>query len=121
MTITDKDRASHTCPTVPVWRPTTFDEIREGWEVRSRGHNGFEMHWGTAHHRDSEGDWRTEAGAALTYHNLGWTYETTAPQTEPWPDELVAALGAVASPAAVLDLLDLLADRGLIERPKAGA
>ena len=71
--------ATHECPTVPVWRPTTAEEIQPGWEVRSYRPNGMEATWGVAHHRDGEGDWRTKANAALTYANLGWSCETTAP------------------------------------------
>ena len=77
--------AAHECPTVPVWRPTTRDEIQAGWEVRSRSRLGSELGWGTAHHQDSDGDWRTEAGSLLTYTSTGLTYETTAPLSAPDP------------------------------------
>lgn len=74
--------ASHTCE--PVWRPTTRDEIQTGWEVRSRGQDGYEKSWGTAHSRDSNGDWFTESGRLLTL-GVCWTYETTAPEPKPDP------------------------------------
>ena len=132
LAVRDHVLAAHECPTVPVWRPTTADEIQVGWEVRSRHSNAFEATWGVAHHRDDEGDWRTKAGAALTYASRGWTYETTVPEPEPepWDEELVrAAVAVMADAEAESDdredearaVLDLLADRGLIERPKAGA
>ena len=59
--------AAHECPTVPVWRPTTRDEIQPGWELRSRHSDGMEATWGVAHDQDGDGDWRTEAGRPLTY------------------------------------------------------
>ena len=68
-----------------AWRPVTFAEIQPGWEVRSRSRKGSEVTWGVAHHQDRDGDWRTEAGALLTYGASGWTYETTAPESEPDP------------------------------------
>ncbi len=92
-------RDLHECPTVPVWRPTTRDEIQPGWEIRSYRPNGMEATWGVAHHRDGEGDWRTKANAALTYANLGWSCETTAPlpEPEPWDEALVGVVsGALA-------------------------
>lgn len=121
---------AHTCE--PVWRPTTRAEIQPGWEVRSYRRNGIEATWGVAHHRDDEGDWRTKANAALTYANLGWSCETTAPlpEPEPWDEALVGvvsdALAGTEGPAHHWDddsrrVLDALAARGLIERPKAGA
>ena len=125
LAVRDHVLAAHECPTAPVWRPTTRDEIQAGWEVRSRGRHGYEMNWGVAHHRDDEGDWRTEAGAALTYPNLGWTYETTAPLPEPWDEALV---GVVSDALAGADghahhwdddsrrVLDALAARGYLER-----
>ena len=113
-----------------VWRPTTAVEIQPGWEVRSRHSNGFEATWGVAHHRDDEGDWRTEAGAALTYASRGWTYDTTA-KPEPWDEALVGvvsdALAGTDDPGPHWDddarrVLDALAARGYyLERPKAGA
>ena len=69
--------ASHACE--PKWRPITADEIQAGWEVRSRRHDGSEASWGVACRQDTEGDWRTQTGALLTYAHLKWTYETTAP------------------------------------------
>ena len=115
--------AAHECR--PVWRPTTAEEIQVGWEVRSRRRDGYEMSWGVAHHRDAEGNWRTEAGAALTYATLGWTYETTAPLPEPkpWGEALV---GVVSDALAVAEgphwdddarrVLDALAARGYLDR-----
>ena len=121
---------AHTCE--PVWRPTTRDEIQPGWELRSRRSDGFEATWGIAYHRDSDGDWYTEAGRLLTFADAGWTVETTAPlpEPEPWDEALVrAAVAVMADAEAESDdredearaVLNLLADRGLIERPKAGA
>ena len=81
--------ATHECPTVPVWRPTTRDEIQPGWEVRSRRGPGSEASWGVAHHRGAAGDWYTEAGVLLTWDDMRWTYETTTaplPEPEPWDD-----------------------------------
>ena len=51
LTIRDHVLAAHECPTVPVWRPTTADEIQVGWEVRSRDPYGAEATWGVAHHQ----------------------------------------------------------------------
>ena len=123
--VTDHAR-NHTCPTAPVWRPTTRDEIRAGWEVRSRGRGGIEMNWGIAHHRDSDGDWRTEAGAVLTAFTLSWTYETTAaPEPEPWDEALVGvvsdALAGTEDPGPHWDddarrVLDALAAHGYLDR-----
>ena len=89
LAVRDHVLASHECPT--VWRPTTREEIQPGWEVRSRDRSGYEMNWGTAHHRDNGGDWRTEAEALLTA-GRGWTYETTAPEPEPWDEALVSVV-----------------------------
>ena len=119
--------AAHECPTVPVWRPTTRDEIEPGWEIRSRRRDGFEMNWGTAHHQDEGGDWRTEAGALLTSDSMRWTHETTAPapEPEPWDEGLVGvvgdALAGTEDPGHHWDddarrVLDALAARGLIDR-----
>ena len=135
LAVRDHVLAAHECPTVPVWRPTTRDEIQAGWEVRARYSSGTEARWGTAHHRGSDGDWRTEAGTVLTWDDMGWTCETTAPlpAPEPWPDGLVTATANTVAKhiAAYMDadedegdvaraILDHLAERGLIERPKAG-
>ena len=98
--VTDHAR-NHTCPTVPVWRPTTADEIQAGWEVRSRRPDGSEAGWGIAHHRDEDGDWRTEADTILTFATLRWASETTAPAPEPEPvddDLLEALMGKVLPP-----------------------
>lgn len=121
-----RDLAAHECPTVPVWRPTTAAEIQAGWEIRSRDRDGFEARWGTAHHWDSDGGWRTEAGALLTSSpNLGWTYETTAPLPEPWDEALVGvvsdALAGSGDPGSHWDddarrVLDALAARGYLDR-----
>ena len=117
--------ATHECPTVPVWRPTTADEIQAGWEVRARYSGGCEARWGVAHHRDDEGDWRTEAGVVLTYNNIGWTNETTAPLPEPWDEALVGvvsdALAGTEDPGPHWDddarrVLDALAARGYLDR-----
>ena len=127
LAVRDHVLAAHECPTVPVWRPTTRDEIQAGWEVRSRRRNGSESVWGVAHHRDDDRDWRTEAGSQLTYAAVGWTCETTAPlpEPEPWDEALVrAAVAVMADAEAESDdredearaVLDLLADRGLIDR-----
>ena len=130
LAVRDHVLASHECPTVPVWRPVTFEEIQPGWEVRVRCDDGSEASWGVAHHRGASGDWCTEAGVLLTLASRDWTYETTAPlpEPEPWPDELVEDVaGAIdhydgfSNPELARSLLNLLADRGLIERPKAGA
>ena len=82
LAIRDHVLAAHECPTVPVWRPTTRDEIQAGWEVRSRYFNGLEATWGVAHRRGGEGDWVTEGARQLTWDAQGWTYETTAPLPE---------------------------------------
>ena len=118
---------AHECPTVPVWRPVTRDEIQAGWEVRAYRPNGIEATWGVAHHQDDEGDWRTKANAALTYANLGWSCETTAPlpESEPWDEELVGvvsdALAGTEDPGPHWDddsrrVLDALAARGYLDR-----
>ena len=109
----------------PVWRPTTRDEIRAGWEVRSRRPDGSEAGWGVAHHQDDAGDWRTEAKTILTFADLGWTCETTAPLPEPWDEALVGvvsdALAGAEGPAHHWDddarrVLDALAARGYLDR-----
>lgn len=120
---------AHACET--VWRPVTRDEIQAGWEVRSRHRSGTESSWGVAHRQDGSGDWYTEAGQLLTYIAAGWTYETTAPlpEPEPWDEALVEALadtmgtttGGTTWEDDARAVLNLLASRGLIERPKAGA
>ena len=123
LAVRDHVLATHECK--PVWRPTTADEIQAGWEVRSRGRSGIEMNWGIAHHRDSDGDWRTEAEALLTYAATGWTYETTAPLPEPWDEALVGvvsdALAGTEGPAHHWNddarrVLDALAARGYLDR-----
>ena len=127
LAVRDHVLAAHECPTVPVWRPTTRDEIQPGWEVRSRHSDGREARWGVAHDRDSDGDWCTEADALLTFDRAGWTYETTAPlpEPEPWPDELVGvvgdALAGTEDPGPHWDddarrVLDALAARGYLDR-----
>lgn len=123
LTVRDHVLATHECPTVPVWRPTTAEEIQAGWEVRSRRRNGSEAGWGTAHRRGDDGDWYTEAGQRLTYASVGLTYETTAPLPEPelWPEALVGvvsgALAGTEGPAHhwaddARRVLDALAARG---------
>ena len=125
LAVRDHVLAAHECPTVPVWRPTTRDEIRAGWEVRSRRSGGMETTWGVAHHRDDDGDWRTEAWAMLTWSDVGWTYETTAPLPEPWDEALVGvvsdALAGTEDPGPHWDddarrVLDALAARGYLDR-----
>ena len=126
LAVRDHVLAAHECPTVPVWRPTTADEIEPGWEIRSRRRDGFEMNWGTAHHQDEGGDWRTEAGALLTSDSMRWTHETTAPlpEPEPWDEELVGVVGDAIGMApgdhtswqTARAVLDLLAARGLLDR-----
>ena len=124
--------AAHECPTVPVWRPTTAEEIRVGWEIRSRGRNGSEARWGVAHHQDGGRNWFTASNALLTLDAAGWTYETTEPEPEPepWDEALVGvvsdALAGTEDPGPHWDddarrVLDALAARGYLERPKAGA
>ena len=113
--------AAHTHTCEPVWRPTTAPKIRAGWEIRSRRSGDKEAAWGIAHHKDEDGDWRTEADVMLTYvdADAGWTYETTAPmpEPEPWPEGLVMVLAEVISnePGTVEDearaALDALAAR----------
>ena len=94
LAVRDHVLAAHECPTVPVWRPTTAEEIQPGWEIRTRHRDDSPWVWGIAHHQDDDGDWCTEAGDLLAFTDCGWTYETTAPlpEPEPWPDELVEAL-----------------------------
>ena len=85
LAVRDYVLSAHECPTVPVWRPVTFNEIRAGWEIRSRYMGGHEATWGIARHRDLDGDWRTESNVLLTNDAAGWTYETTAPAPKPDP------------------------------------
>ena len=127
LAVRDHVLAAHECK--PVWRPVTRDEIQPGWEVRARYSSGAEARWGVAHHW-SQGDWRTEAGTLLTWDDMSWTYETTAPLPEPWPEALVGvvsdALAGADDPAHHWDddarrVLDALAARGYLDRPKAGA
>ena len=112
--------AAHTHVCEPAWRPTTRDEIQPGWEVRSRWRDGSGAAWGVASHRDEDGDWLAEAGAMLTYEYVSWTYETTAPAPEPWPEELVGAITGTIWPIDrdedARAVLDLLAARGLLDR-----
>ena len=91
LTVRDHVLAAHECPTVPVWRPVSRDEIQPGWEIRSQFYDGRQAKWGTAHHR-VDGDWYTETGAVLTWDDMNWTYETTAPLPEPEPDPRVAVV-----------------------------
>ena len=114
---------AHTCG--PVWRPTTAEEIRAGWEVRARRRNGSEAMWGVAHRRDDDGDWRTDSDALLTYGLAGWTCETTAPLPEPWDEALVGvvsdALAGTEDPGPhwhddARRVLDALAARGYLDR-----
>ena len=127
--VRDHARAAHECPTVPVWRPVIDGEDLTGYEVRSGGRGCDLWHaWGVAARRRGV-LWVTEGGWTLN----GWpVVETTAPlpEPEPWDDELVDEWEDALRSTIDLDagwttstrtLLDLLADRGLIERPKAGA
>ena len=129
LAVRDHVLAAHECPTVPVWRPTTADEIQVGGEVRSRRGDGSEATWGVAHHRDDDGVWRTEAGARLTHDAScwAWTYETTEPEPEPepWDEALVGVVSdALAGPEGpghhwdedARRVLDALAARGYLER-----
>ena len=130
LAVRDHVLAAHECQ--PVWRPTTRDEIQAGWEVRSRARAGYETAWGTALHRDADGDWLNEAGNLLTSDSMGWTVETTAPlpEPEPWDEALVGvvsdAIAGTEDPGPhwaddARRVLDALAARGYLERPKAGA
>ena len=104
LAVRDQVLASHTCQ--PVWCPTTREEIQAGWEVRSRSADGTPNSWGIAHHRDEDGDWRTEpGGAVLTYDADGWTYETTAPETEPDP-RIRVVVEWINEPAGTADEVD---------------
>lgn len=118
LAVRDHVLAAHECPTVPAWRPTTRDEIQPGWEVRSRRRNGSEAGWGVAHHRDDDGDWRTEAWSLLTYADIGWTYETTAPEPEPepWDEALVGVVSDALAGNDARRVLDALAARGYLDR-----
>ena len=131
LAVRDHVLAAHECPTVPVWRPVIDGEDLTGYEVRARveGSDIWER-WGVAHCRNMDGGWVSERGWRLD----GWwpVVETTAPlpEPEPWDEGLVrAAVAVMADAEAESDdredearaVLDLLADRGLIERPKAGA
>ena len=119
LAVRDHVLTAHECPTVPVWRPTTRDEIQPGWEIRARRSDGSEAGWGIAHHQDDDGDWRTEAKTILTFADLGWTYETTTPLPEPEPDPRVAVVlewaddqGDDINAESLLARLDALAARG---------
>ena len=125
LAVRDHVLAAHECPTVPVWRPVTREEIQVGWEIRARHESGHEATWGTAHHRDSNGEWRTGSNVLLTHASAGWTYETTAPLPEPWDEALVGvvsdALAGAEGPAHHWDddsrrVLDALAARGYLDR-----
>ena len=106
---------SHTCK--QAWRPTTAEEIQPGWEVRSRRGSGSEAIWGTVHHQDIDGDWRTESDILLTYEAAGWTYETTAPPSAPdpriavvmeWYGSIIADHADIAGLLARLDNLKVV-------------
>lgn len=117
--------ADHVCPSVPVWRATTADEIRKGWEVRARyAGDGEPIAWGVACERTPGGVWVDSEGFPLTSGR--WTIETTAPlpEPEPWPDELVGGVAmcidrdeAAWWTGEAVAILDHLAAEGLIERP----
>ena len=112
LAVRDHVLAAHECPTVPEWRPTTFEEIQPGWEVRSRRCDGSEAGWGVAHRRDVDGDWRTKRGRLLTYTAAGWTYETTEPVPEPKPNPRIQVVldwaSETAGPDRHADAVDLL-------------
>lgn len=111
LAVRDCALASHTCQ--PEWRPTTAAEIQPGWEIRSRYSDGSEATWGTAHYRDNNGDWCTDAETLLTWDETGWTYETTSPLPAPAPDPRIQVVVEwFYGPAAAEDrdaALDLLA------------
>ena len=107
---------SHTCK--QAWRTTTAEEIQPGWEVRSRRGSGSEAVWGTAHHQDIDGDWRTESDILLTYEAAGWTYETTAPLSAPDPRIAVVMEwygSTTADHAGIADLLARLDNLKVVE------
>lgn len=115
LAVRDRAFASHTCE--PEWRPTTAEEIQPGWEVRSRRGSGSEAIWGTVHHQDIDGDWRTESDILLTYEAAGWTYETTAPPSAPdpriavvmeWYGSIIADHADIAGLLARLDNLKVV-------------
>ena len=123
--------AAHECPTAPVWRPVIDGEDLTGHEVRARSNDAdWWGAWGVAYRRNGHGNWVTKGGAVLTG---GWPVaETTAPLPEPepwdddtldeWEDSLRASIDLDAGwTTSTRQLLNLLASRGLIERPKAGA
>ena len=125
LAVRDHVLAAHECPTVPVWRPTTAEEIQPGWEIRTRHRDDSPWVWGIAHHQDDDGDWCTEAGGLLAFTDCGWTCETTAPLPEPWDEALVGvvsdALAGTEGPAHHWDddarrVLDALAARGYLDR-----
>ena len=114
----------------PEWRPVIDGEDLTGYEVRSRDRDRDVWDaWGVAARRRNDGRWVTEGGWRLN----GWpVVETTAPlpEPEPWPEELVGvvsdALAGDEGPGHhwvddARRVLDALAARGYLERPKAGA
>ena len=122
--------AAHECPTVPEWRPVIDGEDLTGYEVRSRDRDRDVWDaWGVAARRRNDGRWVTEGGWLLN----GWpVVETTAPlpEPEPWDDDTLDEWEDALRSTIDLDagwttstraVLNLLAERGLIERPKAGA
>ena len=125
LAVRDRAFASHACE--QAWRPTTRDEIQLGWEVRSRYSGGMEATWGVAHRRGAGGDWLTEWDRLLTWDDMGWTCETTAPlpEPEPEPDQRVGLLEGVCLREGVVltrsDAALLLSIADAAERPKAGA
>ena len=116
LAVRDRAFASHACE--PVWRPTTRDEIQLGWEVRSRYSGGMEATWGVAHRRGAGGDWLTECDRLLTWDDMGWTCETTAPL--PAPDPRIAVVmewygSTTADHAGIAGLLALLDNLKVVE------
>ena len=126
LAVRDHVLAVHECPSLPVWRPTTRDEIQLGWEVRSRYSGGMEATWGVAHRRGAGGDWLTERDRLLTWDDMGWTCETTAPlpEPEPEPDQRVGLLEGVCLREGVVltrsdaALLLSIADAALLDNLK---
>ena len=118
LAVRDHVLAVHECPSLPVWRPTTRDEIQLGWEVRSRYSGGMEATWGVAHKRGAGGDWLTEWDRLLTWDDMGWTCETTAPLSAPDPRIAVVMEwygSTTADHAGIADLLARLDNLKVVE------
>ena len=127
LAVRDHVLAAHECPSLPVWRPVIAGEDLTGYEVRSRDRKiDSWLTWGVAARLRDDGRWATEGGWLLDCFPVT---ETTAPlpkpEPEPWDEELVEDVaGAIDHYDGFSDhelarsLLNLLAERGLIERPK---